>query len=85
MPKLRVRPDAPDAMYSVGPLGGDWRPGEARDLADLQIFDVDRNGWRTLDDEYALRIVAHSDGLVELVPDPAPDPAPAKPRAPKES
>ena len=72
MPKLRLRADAPPGRYTVGPLDGDWQPGDERDLADCHALDIDAGGMVPLSVAFAERIVAASDGLVELVPDPAP-------------
>lgn len=80
MPKLRLRADAPPGRYTVGPLDGDWSPGDERDLADCLALDIDAQAHGAITLDYAQRIVAASDGLVELVPDPDP-PTPATRRA----
>lgn len=76
---LRVKADAPAGLYTVGPISGpDWQPGEARSLADCLAFDPDVNRIVPLSEPRAAAIAAASGGVVELVPDPDPVPAPRK-------
>ncbi len=79
MPKLRLRADAPPGRYTVGPLDGDWQPGDERDLADCLALDIDTQTHGPITPAFAERIAAASDGVVELVPDPDPAPAAATP------